>query len=63
MARRLSGVLAVLNQVLGDDNGLIIGKDAVTVDQDRQVEVKGRRKADTAVSNDQNLWMALGRVT
>ena len=50
VGRRLSGVLAVLNQGLGDDTGLIIGKDAVTVDHDRQVEVKGRRKADTAVT-------------
>ena len=41
MGRRLSGVLAVLNQGLGEDNGLFIGKDAVTVDHDRQVEVRG----------------------
>ena len=44
------GVLAVLNQGLAEDTGLIIGKDEVTVDNDRQVEVKGRRKADTAVT-------------
>ena len=50
MGRRLSGVLAVFNQGLGEDNGLFIGKDAVTVDHDRQVEVKGRRDADTAVT-------------
>ena len=31
----------MLNQSLGEDTGLIIGKDVVTVDHHRQVEVKG----------------------
>jgi hypothetical protein len=42
VGRRLAGVLAVLNQGLGEDTGLIIGTDEVTVDNDRQVEVTGR---------------------
>ena len=41
VARRLWGVPVVLNQDLGDDVGLIIAQDAVTLDHDRQVEVKG----------------------
>ena len=40
VARRLRGVPVVLNQALGDDVGLIIAQDAVTVDHGRQVEVK-----------------------
>ncbi len=41
VARRLWGVPVVLNQGQGDDVGLIIAQDAVTVDHDRQVEMKG----------------------
>ena len=48
VARRLWGVPVVLNWGLGDDVGLVIVQEAVTVDHDRQVEVKGQaRKADT----------------
>ena len=40
VARRLWGVPVVLNPGLGDDVGLIIAQDAVTVDHDGAVEVK-----------------------
>ena len=39
VARRVWGVPVVLNQEQGDDVGLIIAQDAMTVDRDRQVEV------------------------
>ena len=40
VARRLLGVPVLLNRGLGDDVGLIIAPDTVTVDHDGAVEVK-----------------------
>ena len=48
VARRLWGVPMVLNQGLGNDVGLVIAQDAVTVDYDGAVKVK----SSDAVSDD-----------
>ena len=48
VARRLWGVPVVINQGLGAETGLIIGKDAVTVDHDGVVDTRW----SDAVSDD-----------